>query len=87
VPQVKGGRLRALAVTASSRLKELPDVPTLNELMHNDLTVQESWFGLWAPAKTPPQIITKLHVAVSRVLADATVNAQFEAAGNTTVVS
>ena len=87
VPQVKGGRLRALAVTASSRLKELPDVPTLNELMHNDLTVQESWFGFWAPAKTPSEIIAKLHLAASRVLADPTVKAQFEAAGNTAVVS
>ena len=87
VPQVKGGRLRALAVTASSRLKELPNVPTLNELMHNDLTVQESWFGFWAPAKTPPEIISKLYLAASRVLADPAVKAQFEAAGNTAVVS
>lgn len=83
VPQVKGGRLRALAVTSSSRLKELPDVPTLNEVMHNALTVQESWFGFWAPAKTPPDVIAKLHAAASKVLADPVVKAQFEATGNT----
>jgi tripartite-type tricarboxylate transporter receptor subunit TctC len=83
VPQVKGGRLRALAVTGASRLKELPDVPTLNEAMRNDLTVQESWFGFWAPAKTPADVIAKLHAAASKVLADPAVRAQFEATGNT----
>ncbi len=87
VPQVKGGRLRALAVTGASRLKELPDVPTLNEAMRNELTVQESWFGLWAPAKTPPDVIARLHVAVSKVLADPAVKTQFESTGNTTAAN
>ena len=87
VPQVKGGRLRALAVTSSSRLKELPDVPTLNEAMRNDLTVQESWFGFWAPAKTPPDVIARLHAAAAKVLSDPAVKAQFEATGNTAALS
>ena len=87
VPQVKGGRLRALAVTGASRLKELPDVPTLNEAMRNELTVQESWFGFWAPAKTPPDVIARLHAAVSKVLADPTVKTQFESTGNTTAAN
>jgi tripartite-type tricarboxylate transporter receptor subunit TctC len=83
VPQVKGGRLRALAVTGASRLKELPDVPTLNEAMNNDLTVQESWFGFWAPARTPADVVAKLHAAANKVLSDPAVKAQFEATGNT----
>ena len=87
VPQVKGGRLRALAVTGASRLKELPDVPTLKEAMHNELTVQESWFGFWAPAKTPADVIAKLHAAASKVLSDPAVRAQFEATGNTPALS
>lgn len=83
VPQVKGGRLRALAVTGSGRLKELPDVPTLNEAMRNELTVQESWFGFWAPAKTPADVVARLHAAASKVLSDPAVRTQFEASGNT----
>jgi tripartite-type tricarboxylate transporter receptor subunit TctC len=81
VPHVKGGRLRALAVTSASRLKELPDVPTLQEVMKNELAVQESWFGLWAPAKTPADVIARLHGAVSKALADASVRDAFEAGG------
>ena len=68
VPQVKGGKLRALAVTSSKRLAELPDVPTLQELTKDPLTVQESWSGLWAPAKTPADIISKVHAAINKAL-------------------
>jgi tripartite-type tricarboxylate transporter receptor subunit TctC len=87
MPQVKGGKLRALAVTSASRLKELPDVPTLKEVLKNDLAVQESWFGFWAPAKTPPDVVAKLHTSINKVLADPAVKAQFEATGNTAAVT
>ena len=87
IPQVKGGRLRALAVTSGARLKELPDVPTLNEVLRNELAVQESWFGFWAPAKTPADVIARLHAAANKVLGDPAVKAQFEAAGNSTAMS
>lgn len=82
IPQVKGGKLRALAVTSDQRLKELPDVPTLKEVLKNDLAVQESWFGYWAPANTPADVVGKLHAAISKGLADPAVKAKFEAAGN-----
>jgi tripartite-type tricarboxylate transporter receptor subunit TctC len=87
MPQVKGGKLRALAVTSASRLKELPDVPTLKEVLKDDLAVQESWFGFWAPAKTPPDVVAKLHTSINKVLADPAVKAQFEATGNTAAVT
>jgi tripartite-type tricarboxylate transporter receptor subunit TctC len=82
IPQVKGGKLRALAVTSAQRLKELPDVPTLKEVLKNDLAVQDSWFGFVAPAGTPPAVAAKLHAAINKVLADPGVKATFEAAGN-----
>lgn len=81
VPQVKGGKLRALAVTSRARLPQLPDVPTLNEVMKNDLAIQESWFGMWAPAKTPPDIVKKLFNATVKAIADPTLRQQFEASG------
>ena len=87
VPLVKGGRLRALAVTGRTRLKELPDVPTLQEVLRNDLAVQESWFGFWAPAKTPAVVVARLHAAANKALADPTVRANFEATGNTVTTS
>ena len=87
VPQVKGGKLRALAVTSSKRMKEWPDVPTLQEALNNDLAIQESWFGLWAPLRTPADIVATLHAAVTRGLQDPAVRASFEASGNTTAIS
>lgn len=87
IPQVKGGKLRALAVTSAVRLKELPDVPTLKEVLKNDLAVQESWFGYWAPANTPADVVARLHGAISKGLADPAVKAKFEAAGNVVATS
>jgi len=87
VPQVKGGKLRALAVTSGQRLKELPNVPTLNELLKNDLTVQESWFGIWAPARTPPAVIKQLHAALLKVTALPAIRSAYEAVGNEVVPS
>lgn len=82
IPQVQGGKLRALAVTSAARMKELPAVPTLKEVLHSDLAVQESWFGYWAPAHTPADVITKLYAPIHKVLANPEVRAKFEAAGN-----
>lgn len=87
VPQVKGGKLRALAVTGARRLPELPDVPTLAEAMKNDLLVQESWFGVWAPARTPPEVIRRLFAATVKALADPELQKQFQAMGGSAAAS
>lgn len=74
-PLIQGERIRPLAVAAKQRLKVLPDVPTYAEAglpaMNNP-----SWFGLAAPAGTPPAVLDKLNAAVREALADpATVQA------------
>ena len=82
VPQVKAGKLRALAVTSRRRLPLLPEVPTLDERLNNELAVQESWFGLWAPAKTPDAIVAALYAAMAKTVRTPALQASFEAAGN-----
>ena len=67
LPQIKAGKLRALAVTTARRSPALPDVPTLAEagLAGFDMG---SWFGILAPAKTPPEIIAKLNNEIVKIL-------------------
>jgi tripartite-type tricarboxylate transporter receptor subunit TctC len=82
VPLVKGGKLRALAVTSKNRLSQLPDVPTLNEIMKNELTIQESRFGMWAPIKTPQDRVNVLFQGISKALATPALKTAYEDAGN-----
>lgn len=82
VPQVRAGKLRALAVTSRKRLPQLPDVPTLQEAMGgNELAVQESWFGVWAPAGTPAPVLDTLHASLKKTVATPALRRDFEAAG------
>jgi tripartite-type tricarboxylate transporter receptor subunit TctC len=67
MPAVKGGRVRALAITAAERAPYLPDTPTMKEL-GIDMNV-ELWSGLFAPAGTPPAIVKKLEQAVHDAVA------------------
>ena len=69
LPQVRAGKLRALGVTSPKRNPQLPDVPTLLEAMPNGFDL-EAWFGIWAPAGTPPDLVRKLNADVGAVLAD-----------------
>jgi tripartite-type tricarboxylate transporter receptor subunit TctC len=66
---VKGGKLRALAVTSKARSQVLPEVPSLHELGFNDFD-DVTWNGIVAPAATPREIISVLHSAVARGLAN-----------------
>lgn len=65
MPHVKAGRIRALGVTSSSRIKALPDVPTFVESgLPTFVTTQ--WFGILAPAGTPRPVIDRLYQALTR---------------------
>ena len=65
--QIKGGRLRALAVTSAKRAAELPGVPTIGESGYPGFEAS-TWYGLLAPAGTAPAIIARLNAEVNRVL-------------------
>jgi tripartite-type tricarboxylate transporter receptor subunit TctC len=66
--QVKAGKLRALAYSGPSRLPSLPDVPTMTEAGY-PFTLY-AWYGIFAPAGTPPVIVAKVNVEVNKALAD-----------------
>jgi tripartite-type tricarboxylate transporter receptor subunit TctC len=67
-PQVEAGNARALAVSGAARNPMHPDVPTVKETKVADLEL-ESWFGLFAPAKTPPDVLARLRDAFGKVVA------------------
>lgn len=81
VSDVKAGKLRALAVTTSKRMKALPDVPTMIEagVPGYDLG---SWFAVMAPAKTPPEILSKLNAEIQRIIREPEVEKRFTAMGS-----
>jgi tripartite-type tricarboxylate transporter receptor subunit TctC len=68
-PHVKAGKLTALAVTSAKRASQLPDTPTVSELRIPGFDA-EAWWGLLAPAKTPPEIIAAMHAAMIDALQD-----------------
>jgi len=75
LPHVRSGALRALAVTRKARSRLLPYVPSLHESGLTDFEV-DSWAGLFAPANTPPEIVTLLNGEVRRIIGDKDINAQ-----------
>ena len=69
LPLIREGQVRALVVSTAKRVAELPDVPTPVEIGLKDAD-SAIWFGVFVPARTPREIVEKLHAAGSRVLAD-----------------
>jgi tripartite-type tricarboxylate transporter receptor subunit TctC len=67
VPAVKGGKVRALAVTGSERTPELPDVPSMAEAGYPEVNVH-LWSGFFAPAATPAPIVKKLEAALAQAI-------------------
>ena len=78
---VKGGRVRALAVTSTRRSPALPDVPTLSEAGFAGYEFV-TWQGLFAPTGTPPEVIRKLEGALEAALRSADVQARLQQAGS-----
>ncbi len=68
LPLIKGGKVRALAVTGAARSPLLPDVPTMREAGFKDFEFS-SWYGLWAPANLPPVITRRLDQAARNIMA------------------
>ena len=64
LPHIQSGKLRALAISAPQRSVSLPAVPTFQEAGAKDAAAVE-WFGVFAPARTPPEVLTRLHHALS----------------------
>ena len=69
LPQIKAGKLTALAVTSGERSAALPDVPTIAEAGPVKGFEASSWFGLLAPAGTPPDIVNRLQQETAKALA------------------
>jgi len=68
LPHVKSGRVRALAIGGTQRFPTLPDVPTLAEAGLPNYTFQ-SWFGIFAPARTPEAVVRTLNRELVRIIA------------------
>src|SRR5438309_2287624 len=67
IPQVKAGRIKALAIGAARRIPQLPDTPTVAETLPG--FAAQSWVGMLVPAGTPKEIVARLHAEAAKVLA------------------
>ena len=84
LPQIKAGRLRALATTSAARLKVLPEVPTMAEAGQRDFVV-EQWQAVYLPARTAAAIVLKLNAEINKALRDPAVSELAEGLGVTLV--
>jgi len=82
LPQIRNGKVRALAVTSAARLPQLPDVPTLKEAYGSELLVIDSWGCIWVPKGTPRPVIDKLYAATVKAHRDPAVRAFYEQLGS-----
>ena len=77
---VRDGRLRALGVTTRNRIAPFPDLPTIAEAGVPGYEIS-TWYGIWAPARTPPNIIARLQQAVATAARNPETRARFDALG------
>lgn len=82
IPQIKGGKARALAVSGSARLASTPDVPTFAEAGLKSYNVS-NWFGLAAPKGTPPEVVALLQKEVQKSVNDKDVKERLLSMGAT----
>jgi tripartite-type tricarboxylate transporter receptor subunit TctC len=78
IPQVKSGKVKAIAVTGKERSDELPDVPSMAEAGYPDVDVH-LWSGIFAPSATPPAVVAKLQKAFAEAIADPGVSEKLKA--------
>jgi tripartite-type tricarboxylate transporter receptor subunit TctC len=80
LPYIKSGKLNALAIAGTKRSSVLPQVPTLKEQGIDNVDV-EQWYGFFAPAKTPRDVIAKLNQALNKALSDPAIIKRIEGHG------
>ncbi len=80
LPHLKGGKMRALAITSAKRSPLAPEVPTVAELGWPGFEVQV-FYGFAAPANTPPEIVNKLNTEINKILVQDDVKKSFHDAG------
>jgi tripartite-type tricarboxylate transporter receptor subunit TctC len=80
LPQIQAGALRALGVTANGRLRLLPDVPPISDVVPG--FVVTGWLGIGAPKGTPADIVERLHQAINAALADPSIKARMADLGS-----
>ena len=86
LPQARGNRVRALAVTSAERSPAAPDVPTLAEAGVKDCEISE-WNALLAPAGTPAAVLERLHAEVAKIMRMADMKEKFADLGATAIGS
>jgi tripartite-type tricarboxylate transporter receptor subunit TctC len=69
LPHIQGGKLKAFAISTPQRLPQLPDVPTFAEVGITGFDVT-NWYGVFAPAKTPKDIVNRLNVEINKAMQD-----------------
>jgi len=67
VPHLKSGNLRPIAVTTNKRFPTQPDIPTIAESGFEGFNILQ-WYGVLAPAKTPPEVVSRLHAEITKIL-------------------
>jgi tripartite-type tricarboxylate transporter receptor subunit TctC len=80
IGQIKGNKLKALAVTSPARLSALPNVPTANDEGLKNFNI-ESWFALYGPVGMSPEIVNKLNAEVNKILARPEIQKRSEESG------
>lgn len=81
MPQIKGGKLKAFAVTSAQRSTAMPELPTVEEAGKLKGFEASSWFGLLAPAGTPPEIVSRIQQEVAKALATPAIKEKMLAQG------
>jgi tripartite-type tricarboxylate transporter receptor subunit TctC len=80
LPQIRAGKVRALAVLSATRVPPLPEVPTAKEAGVDNFVVS-LWYGVFAPARTPPDVVARLSREIIRALESADLREKLAAIG------
>jgi len=80
IGQLKGGKVRALGVTSKARNSAVPEIPSIAEQGYANFEIG-LWFGVWAPAATPPAIVKKINKDINQAMQDPEVKTAYETKG------